>query len=350
MASGDPYLDESAVAADVAQRLGTNHTTLRVTGEDALDLVPRLPEVYDEPFADASQIPTLLISRLAREHVKVCLTGDGGDEIFYGYNRHVKLAQIWNRVSSVPLSTRKRVGRILERASARTYAWALCGNVTGVRADHVRKLGLVLQSDDLESAYVALATFWPDPVPVLTANARDAISHASPWRAPLPMLPELLDRLLWLETTTSLPDDMLVKVDRAAMSVGLETRVPLLDARVVEFAWSLDTSLKIRGGKGKWILRELRKKYIPESIGSARKQGFSIPLDQWLRGPLKDWAEALLDPAKIDQEGFLDSRQIAATWKSHIVSDANHHGRLWAVLMFESWLDANRRSNIRDYE
>jgi len=335
MASDDPAYDESAAAAAVSRHLGTAHTELPVTDREALALIPSLPDIYTEPFADSSQIPTTLVCRRARQSVTVCLTGDGGDEVFCGYNRHVRLDQLWSLASRVPEPVRRALGRGIAAVPPAAYASLLRMAGPGVLGDRLQKLGLAMASDSMESAYRLLATQWPAPTPALGVR-RDAtwiMDDPARW----PQLRSALGRLLWAENMTSLPDDMLVKVDRAAMSCGLETRAPLLDHRVVEFAWRLPWHMRVRDDRGKWILRALLGRYLPASMIDRRKQGFSIPMDRWLSGPLREWAEALLTPEALSDGGLLDVAPIRAAWREHLEGRRRWQGRLWGVLMLQAW-------------
>jgi len=333
--------DEATYARAVAAHLGTEHTELRLTGADALALVPRLPELYDEPFADPSQLPTFLVSRLARQQVTVALTGDGGDELFAGYSAYPRCLQQWNTWRKVPAGWRDGVAGLA--GAAASAPWLADGpSRGGVR--RVRKLAAKLAG---RAARLRGAT----PVAMLAAkrSACDRPQTLVPGGRALPTvltdegrIAAVDDPLLAMQQADMegyLTDDILVKVDRAAMAVSLETRAPFLDRDVVEFAWSLPMSMKLRDGRGKWILRQLLDRHVPRALVDRPKMGFGIPLDDWLRGPLRDWAEALLDEDRLRREGYLDPAPVRAAWQLHLQRKASFGYRLWSVLMFQAWLE-----------
>ncbi len=337
--------DEAVYAKSVARHLGTDHTELYVSAEDALAVVPGLPSMYDEPFADSSQIPTFLVSRLAKQHVTVSLSGDGGDELFGGYNRHRWGRTLRRTLGWAPAPLRTLLAQGITRFSpaALDAAFARSSRVLPrslrfkAAGDKLHKLAGLIGAESDELLYQRMVSLWPDAVAL-----RDAvypvplgwIAYGTP--AALRSLPE---RMMYLDSLGYLPDDILAKVDRAAMHVSLETRVPMLDHRVVEFAWRLPLELKLRGGRGKWLLREVLHRYVPRELIERPKMGFSIPLDGWLRGPLRDWAAALLDPGRLAREGFLDPEPITAKWREHSNGTRNWQHALWVVLMFEAWLE-----------
>lgn len=340
--------DEAVHARGVAQHLGTDHTELYVSAEDALAVVPRLPTMYDEPFADSSQIPTFLVSHLARQHVAVSLSGDGGDELFGGYNRHRWGRTLRRALGWAPAPLRELLARGITNVSPSaldaTFARAIPFLPRSLRfkaaGDKLHKLaGLVGASSD-ELLYQQMVSLWPDGVAL-----RDAaypvppgwIAYGTP--AALRSLPE---RMMYLDSLGYLPDDILVKVDRAAMHTSLETRVPLLDHRVVEFAWRLPLDLKLRRGRGKWLLREVLHRYVPRELIERPKMGFGLPLDGWLRGPLREWAASLLDPSRLAREGFLNPEPVTRKWREHMAGTRNWQHHLWTVLMFEAWLERQR--------
>lgn len=321
--------DESAAAAAVARHLGTEHTALTARPEDALAVVPELAGIYDEPFADSSQIPTLLVSRLAREHVVVVLSGDGGDEVFAGYNRHVLMARM-APLLGLPAGLRGRVAGLADRLSP-----ALLDRVAGLlpsrlrpreAADKMQKLARVLGAADAGEIHERLLTHWElpplfEPYPPPPAQG---LALADP-----------LERMQLRDSLEYLPDDILVKVDRASMSAGLEARAPFLDHRVVELAWRLPRTMRVRGGTGKWALRRVLDRYVPKALVDRPKTGFALPLAAWLRGPLRDWAEALLAPDALHPA--LDRGPIRAAWAEHLSGARNHQHRLWCVLMVQAW-------------
>jgi asparagine synthase (glutamine-hydrolysing) len=335
---GEPSFDESKQARAVAAHLGTDHTELRLSSQDALDLIPDLHEIYDEPFADSSQLPTSLVMRLARRSVVVALSGDAGDEFFGGYNRHVFAPSTWRRVAWMPMPMRRGLGSLLARLPAQAISRALSGLVPIAQpGEKLNKFGQRLDgSRDIDDFYLSLVSDWNGSPPLVkTEFAHETLLYQ---RDSWPTLPDPAARMMALDAMTYLPDDILVKVDRASMAASLETRAPFLDRDVMEFAWTLPMHMKIREGRGKWILRALLGKYLPSSLIDRPKMGFGIPLDQWLRGPLRDWAESLLDEARLEREGYFHPRPIREAWQQHLRGTGSYGSRLWPVLMFQSWL------------
>lgn len=327
--------NEADQARAVARHLGTEHTEWVVTPEEARAVIPRLPWLYDEPFADSSQIPTHIVSELARRQVTVSLSGDGGDELFGGYNRHAWV----QRILRVPLPLRRLATGALTALSPEQWdrIYARLPKALALRGpgDKAHKLASVLAERDALGVYRRLVSTWPDPH-TLVIGAEPLGSGLPPgW---LETLGDDAHRMMAADTLTYLPDDILCKVDRAAMGVSLETRVPFLDHRVVEFAWSLPLRMKIRDGEGKWILRRLLARYVPPALTDRPKMGFGIPLDEWLRGPLRDWAEDLLDERQLREGGYLQPAPVRAAWKAHLSGRRNLVAQLWAVLMFQAWL------------
>ncbi|MBI3506499.1 MAG: asparagine synthase (glutamine-hydrolyzing) [Proteobacteria bacterium] len=331
--------DEAGHARAVARHLGTDHTELYVEPSHALATVPRLAEWYDEPFADSSQIPTYLVSEMTRKHVTVALSGDGGDENFAGYSRYTYAGTVWDKVARVPGPLRALGASILEKAGAPLLgaaAFLLPGSVRAVRpAEKAAKLAQVLRLDSIDAVYRRLVSQWPEPGAIALGGTEP---DGPLWDATLiDEMPDPVARMQLLDTLTYLPDDILTKVDRASMAVALECREPLLDHRVVEFAWCLPMDLKLRGGEGKWILREVLARYVPRSLTDRPKMGFGVPIDSWLRGPLRDWAEDLLDEKAIAADGLLDPAPIREAWRTHLSGEANMHYPIWTVLMFRAW-------------
>lgn len=337
--------DESPYALAVAQHLGTDHHALRVTAADALAVIPKLPAMYDEPFADSSQIPTHLVCHAARQHVTVALSGDAGDELFGGYTRYFWSQRVWNRVGWMPHALRQGLGAGIQQVPVR--AWDALGRVLpGSHAiarlgDKAHKLAHRLKTvQSVDELYRSLVTEWPQDAGLvrgaspLPTKLDDASLAAG--------VTEVEHRMMLWDTLTYLPDDILAKVDRAAMSVSLETRVPFLDHRVVELAWRLPLHMKIRGGEGKWALRQVLYKYVPRELIERPKAGFGIPVGQWLRGPLRDWADALLDEGRMQREGYFNPAPIRQVWHEHLSGRNDWTSRLWAVLMFQAWLEGNR--------
>ncbi|MCZ8121873.1 MAG: asparagine synthase (glutamine-hydrolyzing) [Magnetospirillum sp.] len=336
--SEDGY-DEAAHARAVAAHLGTEHTELYAAPEHALASVPRLAEWYDEPFADSSQIPTYLVAEMTRKHVTVALSGDGGDENFAGYSRYTYAGAVWNKVARVPRSLRALGAWALETAGAPLLAGLgpmLPVGLRGVRpAEKAAKLAQVLRLDSIDAVYRRLVSQWPDPAEVTTGGHEP---RGPLWDETLAAdMPDPVARMQLLDTLTYLPDDILTKVDRATMAVALEGREPLLDHRVVEYAWALPMSLKIRGGQGKWILRQVLDRYVPRTLTDRPKMGFGVPIDSWLRGPLREWAEDLLDERALRADDLIAAGPVRAAWASHLSGDANMHYPLWTVLMFQAW-------------
>lgn len=342
----DQAYDEATHAREVARHLGTDHTELIVEPDDALAVIPRLSTLYDEPFSDSSQIPTFLVSELARRKVTVALSGDGGDELFAGYNRHLWAPCLWRRMRRIPRSVRRLAGRGLtavspsawDQAFQRASRWLPPDARVRTPGDKAHKLGRVLGAGSAPELYQALCSQWQDPLDIVLA---DEEAHAGQAAIPDLGLP-FAEQMMLLDLRTYLPDDILTKVDRASMAVGLEARVPLLDHRIVGFAWSLPQELKIRGGVTKWVLRQVLYRHVPRALVERPKTGFGIPIGGWLRGPLRPWAEALLDPDRMREEGFLRPEPIQALWRAHQQGRLNAEHLLWSVLMFQSWLERAR--------
>ena len=331
---------EAKHARAIASHLGTDHTEMMLSAQDALDVIPRLPRIYDEPFADSSQIPTFLVAQMAREHVTVALSGDAGDELFGGYNRYCWAPGIWDKLSRVPTGLRDRVLSSLAGGGPAAGLLSLLPGRFKVALAGEKALKLQRASRDaasLDDFYLGLVSEWLDADQLVKGGEElpTILSNPEAW-------PEFADpehRMMYLDACTYLPDDILVKVDRAAMAVSLETRVPFLDHRVVELAWQLPLSMKISAGQGKWALRQILDKYVPQRLMERPKQGFAIPLADWLRGPLREWAESLIDPAKLEQQGYLRSSLVTKKWREHQSGSANWEHSLWSVLMFQAWLE-----------
>ena len=335
--------DEATFARGVARHLGTDHTELYVTPARAQAVIPKLPALYDEPFADSSQIPTFLVSELARRQVTVSLSGDGGDEVFGGYNRYFLGQRIWNGVKWMPKSVRKGGGQLLRALSPRTWdalfhrAGPMLPNSIAVQnpGDKLQKLAGVLTMEDPRALYWGLISLWKNTAEVVAGSAEPATIFNEAYRRT--GLTDFLQQMMFMDTMMYLPDDILVKVDRASMGVSLEARVPILDHRVVEFAWRLPVSMKIRHGQGKWILRKVLDRYVPQGLIDRPKMGFGVPIDSWLRGPLRDWSETLLDEQRLRADGFFDPRLIREKWSEHLSGRRNWQYLLWCVLMFQAW-------------
>jgi len=320
----EPEYNEAEYAAEVARHLGTDHTELYVSAQDSLDLIPALPQMYDEPFADSSQIPTALVMRMARQQVTVALSGDAGDELFGGYSRYKRVQQWWGKRERVPAGLQAPL-----RAGARVAASLL----SGPRAEKFGKLEQVLGADNMVAFYRQFVSYWQDPASVVKGATEPASAFS---QAPLD---SLLDTMMAIDTVSYLPDDILVKVDRAAMAVSLETRVPLLDHRVYEFAWSLDEKYKLRGDDSKWILKQLLYRHVPPQMLDRPKKGFSVPMGQWLRGPLRQWGEQLLALPRLEAQNLLDAQRVREVWTQHQSGQVDNSARLWGILMLQAWLD-----------
>lgn len=335
--------NEAQHAKKIAEILNTEHTELYLTDQDALDVVPKLPLIYDEPFADSSQIPTFLVSQLARENVKVALSGDGGDELFAGYNRHVVGDKVWRQVNWLPPSVRPLLSQLIERISKYDLTSAMSLLPSHLRApilqNKLQKLAKALGEDSVRDFYISLSSHWENPHDIVLGVSLTNNS-ARAWSLPVTELqPRELMQLL--DQMTYLPDDILTKVDRASMAVNLEARVPFLDHRLVEFAWSLPDHFKVREGVGKWALREVLHKHIPKEIMQRPKQGFGIPLAEWLRGPLREWADELLSEQRLRTDGFFEPAPIIEKWGLHKAGIDGWQYHIWDVLMFQAWLDEN---------
>jgi len=333
--------DESAYANAVAYHLGTDHTELRVSPAEALEIIPLLADIYDEPFGDSSQIPTALVCALTRQHVTVCLSGDAGDELFGGYNRYSWATSLWLRIGRLPPYVRRAglSGIPLIRAEAWNELLGLITPFLPSRlrvsnpGDKLHKLADVFTASTPEALYRELVSQWRGHLPLLGINEPSTlIAKPSHW----PDLPSFTERMMAVDTLTYLPDDILVKLDRAAMASSLETRLPFLDPRVIDFAWRLPLHYKLRDGQSKWLLRQLLYRYVPRELVERPKQGFGLPIEHWLRGSLRDWVEDLLSHASLSADGLLDPKPIRDMWQHHL-SGRNFQHSLWNVLMYQLW-------------
>ena len=337
--------NEAIHAAEVARHLGTDHTELYVTPLQARDVIPKLPTIYDEPFADSSQIPTFLVAQLARSQVTVALSGDGGDELFAGYTRYAFGQQLWRRLSRVPPSIRRSIAAAAKMLSVERWnaiAKPLLAVVPApyriaLAGDKIHKLADVLAHETLDLLYRDLVSHWKPPLNIVLADTEPATAlDTTDTRA----IDDPVARMMLLDLVTYLPDDILAKVDRAAMSVSLETRIPLLDHRVVEFASRIPVTANLNRHGAKGILRNVLYRYVPKALVDRPKMGFAVPIDHWLRGPLRDWAADLLDPVRLRREGYLKPELIQQRWQEHASGQRNWHYPLWDVLMFQSWLQS----------
>lgn len=341
----EAHYNEAEHAKAVARHLGTRHEELYVTSQDALNVIPRLPTLYDEPFADSSQIPTFLVSQLARRYMTVALSGDGGDELFGGYNRYFIGDAVWRKISRIP-SAGRRIGAGLlglvpataVDAGFNAFRSIVPGNWRFSNpGEKVEKLARIFSADSADEIYRQLVFLWKASEGVVVGGSGAGTLIDAP--DALPNLRDPIERMMLFDLLTYLPDDILVKVDRAAMGASLETRAPFLDHRVIEFAWKLPISMKIRGGQGKWLLRQVLYKYVPKNLIERPKMGFGIPLDTWLRGPLRDWAESLIGEKRLQSEGYLNAALVRKRWDEHLAGRHNWQHHLWGVLMFQSWLE-----------
>jgi len=337
--------DESGHAEGVARHLGTDHTAMTVTPDEALTSLHRMAGVFDEPFGDASAIPTMLLAAMTRRHVTVSLSGDGGDELFAGYGRYHRVQRVWGRVERFPLALRRAaagalgvvpahvVGRVLARVRPGPFAHLWPERIHGLRA--------ALTARDVMAPYREVVSVWQRPRELMVASVDEAPSVLTDGAQQLGT-GAAIDRMAYADGVTYLPDDVLVKVDRAAMAVSLETRVPLLDHRVVAFAWSLPLALKVRNGSSKWPLRKVLDRYVPSALIDRPKMGFGVPMDRWLRGPLREWGEELLSPDRLAREGLLRPEPLRAAWDAHQRGPGDWQHHLWPVLAFQAWLDHER--------
>ena len=337
--SDNPQFNEAGHARAVADHLGTDHTSLHVTGKDAMACIPQLPFIWDEPFADSSQIPTLLVSQLARRHVTVSITGDGGDELFGGYNRYITGMRLWNAGARLPSPMRRALSFGLQSPLIAKGSVALMGLLPSRHrvldvAGRLHKVGQLLAQDKPDAMYSRLVAQCDDPTSFVLGGVDSPIADNMG-----PVFADFRQQMMYRDTQTYLADDILVKLDRAAMAVSLEGRVPFLDHRLIELAWRVPMSAKIQGGIGKKILRDILYRHVPKDIIERPKMGFSVPIGEWLRGPLRDWAESLLDHSRITNEGLLNVSNVRAVWQQHLNGNNSNIPNLWALLMFQAWLE-----------
>lgn len=344
--------NEAPQARAVAKHLGTEHVELYVTAADAQRVVSRLPEIFDEPFADASQIPTYLVAQLARQHVTVSLSGDGGDELFCGYNRYQWATVIWGRIGAWPQRQREWLARALQSFSPAQWdsLYQLAEPILPKRwrqrlpGDKLHKLGEIIGADSADGLYLGLLSMWKNPE-ALVIGGREPTPRVLD--STIAGCSDFRERMMLQDMVNYLPDDILVKLDRTAMAVSLESRVPLLDYRVAEFALSLPLHMKIREGESKWLLRQVLYRYVPRNLIERPKMGFGVPIGQWLRGPLREWAEDLLSVERLRREGYLEADAVRARWREHLSGQRSWQYQLWNVLMFQAWIaDTQRQTRV----
>ena len=342
--------NEAEDARRIAGHLGTEHTELYVTAQDGLATIPRLAHLWDEPFADASQIPTLLVSEMARRVVTVCLSGDGGDELFGGYSRYLWTRDTWRHIGWVPLGLRRALAGAVTRISPGAwdrmlapFSRLLPGPLAIAHpGERLHKAIDILTGDSPEALYLRMLSHWKDPAAVVIDGREPLTVLTDPGRRA--RTPSITESMMFMDSVLYLPDDILVKVDRASMGVSLEARVPLLDHRVYEFAWTLPLAWKVRGRSGKRPLRRLLERHVPRDLLERPKMGFGVPLVHWLRGPLRDWAEALLATERLQRDGIFHPAPIRARWEAHLAGHRDWSYYLWDVLMFQAWLDQTRET------
>ena len=337
------YYVEAQYAKKIAKHLGTDHTELYVSSKEAMDVIPKLPIIYDEPFSDSSQIPTFLVSQLAKKHVTVALSGDGGDELFCGYNRYIISEKFWNIFNLIPQTFRKILASGLQSISSQN--WTKISkllprlNKYSNFGDKIHKGANALKAHTSHELYYLLCSHWQNPTETVI-NSKEPSTFLTKFKPELKGL-NRQQQMMVLDFITYLPDDILVKVDRAAMASSLEIRIPFLDHKLIEYVWKISHSHKFKKGQGKWILKKILSKYVPNNLTERPKMGFGIPVDSWLCGPLKDWAENLLDQTRLQQEGYFETKLIREKWKEHLSGKRNWQYDLWSILMFQAWLDQN---------
>ena len=336
--------NEAVHAKKIAAYLGTEHTELYVSSEEALAVIPKLSQVWDEPFADSSQIPTLLLSELTKNQVSVSLTGDGGDELYCGYSRYTQSYRMWKKLQYIPMPLRRMLSRLLMVLPGVSIERLMSVLPSQIRIPHMRdrlpKLSELIREDSFGKFYRHQMSLYNDPKALLVDGCEPKSSLST--IDDLPRSTSLLERMMFTDCITYLPGDILTKVDRASMAVGLEARVPLLDHRVVEFAWNTPMDLKYCNGEGKQILKKVLQRYIPNEMFDRPKKGFSVPIEEWLRGPLHEWTADVLNSDRLKREGIFQADPIQKMLREHSSGKRRWHHQLWNILMFQSWLDSNK--------
>jgi len=333
----DDSYNEAKHAKEVAKYLNTDHAELYVSHQDAIDVIPKLPMIYDEPFSDSSQIPTFLVSQLARGHVTVSLSGDAGDELFGGYNRYLFTDQLWGKLSMLPVYMRRGIAGMMTTLSPEAFNKFFGFLPYNSVGEKIHKAARVMESSSIDELYLRLVSHWNNPESIVL-NSSEPITQLTNTTSNILRLSPI-QKMMLMDALTYLPDDILTKVDRAAMGVSLETRIPFLNHNVVEYAWRMPMNFKVRNGESKWALRQILNKYIPKEMIARPKMGFGVPIDSWLRGPIREWAEELLDESRLRQEGFFNPEQIRQKWSEHLSGARNWQHQLWDVLMFQAWLE-----------
>ena len=327
----DQAYNEAGYAKAIAQHLNTDHTELFVDAKQALAVIPKLSTIYDEPFADSSAIPTFLVAELTRQHVSVCLSGDGGDELFGGYNRYLLGKTLGNAIHFLPYPIRVAAQKLLfALSSPHRDAWLKYTKIP-MLSNKLHKFSSVIAAKSIDELYLHLVSQWTNPQEIVKGDGIKQPAYALE-------IKNIIEKMMLNDTLFYLPDDIMVKVDRACMAVGLENRAPFLDHQLLEWTWRLPLNMKIRNRTTKWLLRELLSRHVPQPLFDRPKMGFGVPLDAWLRGPLRDWAESLLDKTVIQQQGFLHGEPILKKWDEHLSGKRNWQYQLWTVLMFQAWL------------
>ncbi len=342
----DDFYNEARHAKRVARHLGTDHRELYITDDDAREVIPSIPQMYDEPFADSSQIPTFLLSKLARQEVTVALSGDGGDELFSGYSKYYSAVKFWQFQKWLPPLAKSMLVRVVRKTPDYVLdavgfplnpIISSMGFRPGIIGDRLHRFADRMSGDSFMSFYQAFTSLLIAPTEHVLGSKEAQIATFSSLNLDAKL--DSYQLMSYVDFVSYLPDDILVKVDRASMAVGLEARVPVLDHRVVEFAAGIPSGSKWRDGKGKWLLRQVLKRYVPETLTDRPKTGFQVPVESWLRGPLRNWAEDLLDKKKMASQGYLAEQRVQDKWAEHLSGSRNWSSYLWAVLMFQSWLE-----------
>jgi asparagine synthase (glutamine-hydrolysing) len=335
--------NEAKFAKKIAKHLGTNHTELYVSPKTAMEVIPKISTIYDEPFSDSSQIPTFLVSQLTKQHVKVAISGDGGDELFCGYNRYKMSEKFSSLFRFMPFNLRKTIASTIQSISPHNLNKIskfipILDQQTNF-GDKIHKGADVLNTKNFSNIYYTLCSHWKDPTKIVL-NSKEPGTLLTKFKPNLNYL-DTQEQMMALDFLTYLPDDILVKLDRAAMASSLETRVPFLDHNLIEYVFKIPHSLKFRNGHGKWILKKILNQYVPKNLTARPKMGFEIPLGSWLRGPLRDWAENLLNEKRLNQENFFNTKLVRDKWLEHLNGKKNWHHHLWDILMFQAWLEKN---------